>query len=49
MTLYSPSKYSPLAAMHLYRSTNFWKAKLKSYCVTVSMTFVTASFSSSVV
>ena len=36
--------------MHfLYRSNNFWKAPYKSSCVSVSMTFVTASFISSIV
>ena len=35
--------------MHLYRSNNFWKAPWKSSCVNVSMTFVTASFISSIV
>ena len=36
--------------MHLfYRSNNFWKAPSKSSCVNVSMTFVTASFISSIV
>ena len=50
MKLYSPSKLSPPAAMHLlYRSNNFWKAPWKSSCVSVSMTFVTASFLSSIV
>ena len=35
--------------MHLsYRSENFWKAPWKSSCVSVSMTFVTASFISSI-
>ena len=33
----------------LYRSNNFWKAPWKSYCVSVLMTFVTASFISSIV
>ena len=28
----------------LYRSNNFWKTLWKSYCVSISMTFVTASF-----
>ena len=49
MKLKSPSKYSPPAAMHLYRSNNFWKAPWKSSCVSVSMTFVTASFIPSIV
>ena len=36
--------------MHLlYRSNNFCKAPWKSSCVTVSMTFVTATFISSIV
>ena len=36
--------------MHLlYCSNNFWKAPSKSSCVSVSMTFVTASFISSIV
>ena len=36
--------------MHLlYRSNNLWKAPSKSSCVSVSMTFVTASFISSIV
>ena len=36
--------------MHLlYRSNNFWKAPWKSFCVSVSMTFITASFKSSMV
>ena len=36
--------------MHLlYRSNNFWKAPWKSSCMSVSMTFVTASFISSIV
>ena len=35
--------------MHLfYRSNNFWKVPWKSSCVIVSMTFVTASFISSI-
>ena len=34
---------------YLYRSNNFWKAPRKSSCVSVSMTFVTASFISSIV
>ena len=29
MKLYSPSKQSPLAEMHLYGSNNFWKALWK--------------------
>ena len=38
------------AAMHLlYRSNNFWNAPWKSSCVSVSITFVTASFISSIV
>ena len=50
MKLWSPSKYSPLAAMHLlYHFNNFWKAPWKSSCVSVSMTFITASFISSIV
>ena len=50
MKLYSTSKLSPPAAMHLlYRSNNFWKAPSKSSCVSVSMTFVTASFIFSIV
>ena len=50
MKLNSPSKESPPAAMHLsYRYKNFWKAPWKSSCVSVSMTFVTASFISSIV
>ena len=50
MKLYALSKQSPPAAMHLlYRSNNFWKTPLKSSCVSVSMTFVTASFISSIV
>ena len=45
-----PSKISPPAAMHLlYRSNNFWKALWKSSYVSVSMTFVTTSFLSSIV
>ena len=45
MKLDFPSKYPPPAAMHLlYRSNTFWKAPWKSSCVSVSMTFVTASF-----
>ena len=48
--LYSPSKYSPQTAMHLlYRFNNFWKAPWKFSCVSVSLTFVTASFISSIV
>ena len=36
--------------MHLlYHSNNFWKAPWKSSCVSVSMTFITASFISSIV
>ena len=36
---------SPPAAMHLlYRSNNFWKAPRKFSYVSMSMTFVTASF-----
>ena len=35
--------------MHLYHSKNFWKAPWKSSCVSVSITFVTASFISSIV
>ena len=35
--------------MHLYHSNNFWKAPWKSSSVSVSMTFVTASFISSIV
>ena len=43
-------KYSPPAAKHsLYCSNTFWKVPWKSSCVSVSMTFVTASFISSVV
>ena len=39
-----------LAAMHfLYSSNNLWKAPWKSSYVSVSMTFVTASFISSIV
>ena len=35
--------------MHLlYRSNSFWKAPWKSSCVSVSMTFITASFISSI-
>ena len=50
MKLKSPSKSSPPTAMHLlYRSNNFWKAPWKSSCVSVSMTFVTASFICSIV
>ena len=33
----------------LYHSNNFWKATSKSSCVSVSMTFVTVSFISSIV
>ena len=41
---------SPAAAMDLlYRSNNFWKAPWKSSFVSVPMTFVTASFISSIV
>ena len=48
--LYSPSKYSPPAAMLLlYRFNNFWKAQWKCSCVSVYMTFVKASFISSIV
>ena len=47
--LYSPSKESPPAAMHLlYCLNNFWKAPWKSSCLSVAMTFVTASFISSI-
>ena len=50
MKLKSPSKESPPAAMHLlYRSNNFWMVQWKTSCVSVSMTFVTASFISSIV
>ena len=36
--------------MHLlYHSNNFWKAPWKSSCVSMSMTFITASFISSIV
>ena len=50
MKLSFPSKQSPPAAMNLlYRSNTFWKAPLKSSCVSVSMTFVTTSFISSIV
>ena len=35
--------------MHLYCSNNFWKAPWKSSCVSVSITFVTGSFISSIV
>ena len=50
MKLESPSKESPLAAMHLlYRSNNFQKAPWKSSCLRVSVTFVTAPFISSIV
>ena len=46
----SLSKLSPQAAMHLlYHSNNFWNAQWNSSCVIVSMTFVTASFISSIV
>ena len=45
-----PFKVISSGAMHLlYRSNNFWKAPWKSSCVSVSMTFVTASFISSIV
>ena len=48
--LYYPSKSSPPAAMHLlYRSYNLWKVLWKSSSVSVSMTFVTVSFISSIV
>ena len=40
---------SPLRMHLLYCSNNFWKAPWKSSCVSVSMTFVTASFISSIV
>ena len=33
----------------LYHFNNFWKALWKSFCVSVSMTFITASFISSIV
>ena len=47
--LLSPSKKSPPTAMHLfYRSNTLWNAPWKSSCVSVSMTFVTASFISSI-
>ena len=50
MEILSPSKYPPTAAMNLlYRSNNFWKAPWKSSCVNVPMTFVAASFLSSIV
>ena len=50
MKLKSPSKQFPPAEMHLlYRSNNFWKAPWKSSCVSLSMTFVTDSFISSIV
>ena len=50
MKLKSPSKKSLLAAMHLfYCSNNFWKAPWKSFCGSVSMTFITACFFSSIV
>ena len=49
-TKYFSRLFSPPAAMHLlYRSNNFSKASWKSSCVSVSMTFVTASFISSIV
>ena len=35
--------------MDLYRSSNFWKAPWMSFCESVSMTFVKASFISSIV
>ena len=45
MKLYSLSNESPPAAMNLlYSSNNFSNAPWKSSCVSVSMTFVTASF-----
>ena len=44
-----PSKKSPPAAMHLYHSHNFCKTPWKSSCVSVSVTFVTASFISPIV
>ena len=48
MKLYSPSRESLPVAMHLmYRSNSFWKVPWKSSCMSVSMTFVTASFISS--
>ena len=50
MNIKSPSKESPPAAIHLlYRSNNFSKAPWKSSCVSLSMTFVKASFISSIV
>ena len=49
MKLTSPSKLFALAAMHLlYRSNNFWKAPWNSSCGSMSMTFVAASFISSI-
>ena len=38
MKLYSLSKESPPAAMHLYRSKIFWKAPSKSSYLSMSMT-----------
>ena len=38
-----------LQCIFLYRSNNFFKVPWKSSCVSVSMTFVTASFISSIV
>ena len=50
MKLSFPSKESPPAAIQLlYHSDNFWKAPSKSSCVSVSMTFVKASFISTIV
>ena len=50
MKLLSPSKLSfPAAIYLLYYSNNFWLALWKSSIVSVSMTFVTASFISSIV
>ena len=50
MKLKSPSKYTPRTAMHLlYYFNNFWKTPWRSSSVSVSVTFVTASFISSIV
>ena len=49
MKLYPPFKYSPPAPIHvLYRSNKFWKAPSNSSCVSVSITFLTATFISSI-
>ncbi len=46
----APDRILSISQMHLfYRLNNFWKAPRKSSCVSVSMTFVTASFISSIV